>query len=168
MTHSASLEGKKGSAEGHERPGTTRRRYLGVATALAACGGATGVATSQPKLVKGPVQITWTFWATPDNIAFFQEMASSFQTAFPEVRVQQTQITGVYDEAILAMVTGGTPPDAMETGRPAATGWAVKGISTSLDPYLCARGVQGVGLLSDCYLAVEAQRQAVRLAARSG
>ena len=124
----------------------TRRRYLagaaiaGTGALAAACGGAAGSATSQPKLVKGPVQITWTFWATPENIAFFNETVSAFQTAFPEVKVQGTQIPGVYEDAIFTLVSGGTPPDAMETTRPTATGWAVKGISTALDPYLSRGG----------------------------
>ena len=102
-----------------------RRGVLaGAATAgvlEVACGGAAPGA-SQPGLVKGPVQITWTFWATPDNLAFFNETMSAFQTAFPQVKVQGNQIPGVYDEAIVALVSGGTPPDAMETARPTATG----------------------------------------------
>ncbi len=139
-------EGQWPEKSGVKQPAMTRRTYLatagaaGVTALAAACGGTVHSTSDQSKLVKGPVQIVWTFWATADNIGFFNEMIGNFQTTFPDVKVQGIQIPGVHDDAIFAMASAGTPPDAMETARPSATGWAVKGISGALDTYLARAG----------------------------
>jgi multiple sugar transport system substrate-binding protein len=123
----------------------TRRRLAGsagglIGAAAAACGASGGAddqrQQGQPTLVQGPTRITWTFWATQDNLHFFEKTARAFEQQFPQVKVETSWVTGAYAEKIIAMVTGGTPPDAMATTRPIAPGWAIQGITLALDPYL--------------------------------
>jgi multiple sugar transport system substrate-binding protein len=71
-------------------------------------------------------------------------VGKTFEQRFPQVKVQLSQVDGVYPEKIITMVTGGTPPDAMAIQRPAAPDWAVKGISLALDPYLQRGGFKEV------------------------
>lgn len=142
MSDSSTPEQQPTPVRPERRRGRTRRSLVGAASGLAgaaavACGAAGGTGgQGQPRLVQGPTQITWTFWATQDNIHFFERNARAFEQQFPQVKVETNWVTGTYAEKIIAMVTAGTPPDAMATTRPIAPGWATQGITLALDPYL--------------------------------
>jgi multiple sugar transport system substrate-binding protein len=129
------------------QPMTRRRlaRHTAAGTAgaaatalLAAC--APGQ-PAPPALVQAPTEITWTFWEGAAQAAFIDATAAEVERAHPKVKVvKSSMVVNTYDEKILAMVTGGTPPDVMGTLRFTSTSWAVKGVTTPLDPYLSRGG----------------------------
>jgi len=124
----------------------TRRRIVAVgasmgggAALMSACAG--GGQQSQPALVQAPVDLTWTFWEGAAQMAFIDATAAEVERAHPKIKLTKTPLTvATYDEKILAMVTGGTPPDVTGTLRFTSASWAVKGISTTLDQYLSRGG----------------------------
>jgi multiple sugar transport system substrate-binding protein len=127
--------------------GMTRRGLVSRAAVIGAVGAAPallaacGAGQSQPPLVSAPAELTWTFWEGPAQAAFIDATAAEVERAHPKLKVTKMSIpVATYDEKILSMVTGGTPPDVMGTLRFTSTSWAVKGITTPLDQYLTRGG----------------------------
>src|SRR5829696_4618395 len=120
--------------------GVTRRQFAaGIGTGASVGAGAAllsacGVGQpSQPALVQAQTDLQWTFWEGAAQMAFIDATAAEVERAYPKIKVTKTPLTvNTYDEKILTMITGGTPPDVTGTLRFTSTSWAVKGISTPL------------------------------------
>ncbi|HET7768538.1 MAG TPA: extracellular solute-binding protein [Chloroflexota bacterium] len=122
----------------------TRRRLVhsalpaAVVPTLAAC--APGQ-SAPAALVQAPAELNWTFWEGAAQMPFIDATAAEVERAHPKLKVVKTSVpVASYDQTVLTMVTGGTPPDVMGTLRFTSTSWAVKGITQALDQYLSRGG----------------------------
>ena len=120
----------------------TRRAFVAASSAavptVVAC--APGQ-SAQPALVQAPAELTWTFWEGTAQAAFIDATAAEVERAYPKLKIVKTSIpVATYDEKVLSMVSGGTPPDVMGTLRFTSTAWAAKGVTQPLDQYLSRGG----------------------------
>jgi multiple sugar transport system substrate-binding protein len=122
----------------------TRRQHVVAATlavgaaGLAACGtqpGGDGAPAAGP--TQGPAAISYSFWDAAAGQGHIDENIAAFQTGNPKITVDKVQIdVNGYDAKVIAMISGGTPPDVLATLRPTFPSWVVKGITLPLDAHL--------------------------------
>ncbi len=73
---------------------------------LAACGG------SKPA-TSGPVEITFTMWGAPEELAVWQAVVDDFHAANPNITVKvDVSDWDSYWTKLNTLIAGGTPPDA--------------------------------------------------------
>src|SRR5574342_702164 len=98
---------------------------------LAACGG-----TAKPT-EEGPVDITFTMWGAPEELAVWQAVVDDFHTANPNITVQvDVSDWDSYWTKLNTLVAGGTPPDVFAMDAPLFLDWQSRGALLNLKPYI--------------------------------
>lgn len=125
----------------------TRRHMLGVATAAAgllaaACGGQQGSTGTTPAGGAKPGgKITWSFWsANAEAVQSMLDQIKEFRVQNPTVEVEPVYTTSgqPYRDKVTAMITAGTPPDAMIVDAYWMPAFVESKMIQKLDPYLKA------------------------------
>lgn len=118
---------------------------LGATTAyLTACvpAVAPGAASSEPQAAGSaavePVKIVLTHWGGEAEAKYMLETANRFMEVEPNIKVEVIHFPDNYDEKLLTMIAGGTPPDVQMTLRFTYFSFVAKGVAINLQPYLDA------------------------------
>ena len=103
-----------------------------VSLLLAGCGG------SKPA-DKGPVDITFTMWGAPEELAVWQAVVDDFHKANPNITVKvDVSDWDSYWEKLNTLIAGGTPPDVFAMDAPLFLDWQSRGALLNLQPYIDA------------------------------
>lgn len=100
-----------------------------VSILLTACGGA---AANQ-----GPVEITFTMWGAPEELAVWQAVVDDFHKANPNISVKvDVSDWDSYWTKLNTLIAGGTPPDVFAMDAPLFLDWQSRGALLNLQPYI--------------------------------
>lgn len=111
-----------------------------AAMLLSACG-------SQPA-AQEPVEITFTMWGAPEELAVWQAVVDDFQNANPGITVKvDVSDWDSYWTKLNTLIAGGTPPDVFAMDAPLFLDWQSRGALLNLQPYIDANP----GFLEDVY-----------------
>jgi multiple sugar transport system substrate-binding protein len=98
---------------------------------LAACG-------AKPA-TEGPVEITFTMWGAPEELAVWQAVVDDFHKASPNITVKvDVSDWESYWTKLNTLVAGGTPPDVFAMDAPLFLDWQSRGALLNLQPYIDA------------------------------
>jgi multiple sugar transport system substrate-binding protein len=124
--------------------GETRRGLLGRSGAtavaagsgvlLAACGAQSGESAPAAGLSKEPITVAVAHNFPWRGQAAFDESVKTFQAKYPTLKVNELASAGDYNEKMVTMFAGGTPPDAMQVNNDAVPDFAGRGLLRSLEP----------------------------------
>ncbi|MEM7536781.1 MAG: ABC transporter substrate-binding protein [Chloroflexota bacterium] len=84
------------------------------------------------------VTLTLTHWGGESEATYMQSLADNFMEANPSISMDVVQFPANYDEKLLTMIAGGTPPDVQMTLRFTYFNFVAKGVVINLQPYLDA------------------------------
>jgi multiple sugar transport system substrate-binding protein len=102
-----------------------------AALLLSACG-------SQPA-AQGPVEITFTMWGAPEELAVWQAVVDDFHKANPDITVKvDVSDWESYWTKLNTLIAGGTPPDVFAMDAPLFLDWQSRGALLNLQPYIDA------------------------------
>jgi len=110
-----------------------------TAAALAACAPAvapTGATGGQAVAGGERVKLVLTHWGGESEASYMRDTADQFMAATPDIEVEVIHFPDNYDEKLLTMIAGGTPPDVHMTLRFTYFNFVAKGIAINLQPYL--------------------------------
>lgn len=79
---------------------------LAVVLALAVAIGAAGAMAAAER-----VQITFTYWGTPEMEQAFQKLIAEFEQEYPNISVNPIRVPSKYYDKLTTMIAGGTAPD---------------------------------------------------------
>jgi len=103
-----------------------------VSLLLAACG-------SKPAATNGPVEITFTMWGAPEELAVWQAVVDDFHKANPNITVKvDVSDWDSYWTKLNTLIAGGTPPDVFAMDAPLFMDWQNRGALLNLQPYIDA------------------------------
>lgn len=103
-----------------------------AALLLAACGGSQPAAT-------GPVEITFTMWGAPEELAVWQAVVDDFQKTNSNIKVNvDVSDWDSYWTKLNTLIAGGTPPDVFAMDAPLFLDWQSRGALLNLQPYIDA------------------------------
>ncbi len=126
-------------AEGISRRSFLKLAGVGAATTyLAACVPAAAPSEPAAGTVAEPVELVLTHWGGETEASYMLETADRFMEANPDIKVEVIHFPDNYDEKLLTMIAGGTPPDVHMTLRFTYFNFVAKGVATNLQPYLDA------------------------------
>ncbi|HEX6035547.1 MAG TPA: sugar ABC transporter substrate-binding protein [Anaerolineales bacterium] len=98
---------------------------------LSACGSAAAT--------QGPVEITFTMWGAPEELAVWQAVVDDFHTANPNISVKvDVSDWDSYWTKLNTLIAGGTPPDVFAMDAPLFLDWQSRGALLNLQPYIDA------------------------------
>jgi multiple sugar transport system substrate-binding protein len=101
---------------------------------LAACGGG-----AKPAAEQGPVEITFTMWGAPEELAVWQAVVDDFQKVNPNITVKvDVSDWDSYWTKLNTLIAGGTPPDVFAMDAPLFLDWQSRGALLNLQPYIDA------------------------------
>jgi multiple sugar transport system substrate-binding protein len=99
--------------------------------AMSACG-------SKPA-AEGPVEITFTMWGAPEELAVWQAVVDDFHKASPNITVKvDVSDWDSYWTKLNTLTAGGTPPDVFAMDAPLFLDWQSRGALLNLQPYIDA------------------------------
>jgi multiple sugar transport system substrate-binding protein len=75
-------------------------------------------------------------WDSADALAPFNSAITSFEAAYPGVKVQLEDVPQDYGPKLLAEFASGTAPDVFQVGDGDVSNFATKGVFEPLDPYI--------------------------------
>ena len=102
-----------------------------VSLMLAACG-------SKPAET-GPVEITFTMWGAPEELAVWQAVVDDFHKTNPNITVKvDVSDWDSYWTKLNTLIAGGTPPDVFAMDAPLFLDWQSRGALLNLQPYIDA------------------------------
>jgi multiple sugar transport system substrate-binding protein len=88
---------------------------------------------------KGPVDITFTMWGAPEELAVWQAVVDDFHTANPNITVKvDVSDWDSYWTKLNTLIAGGTPPDVFAMDAPLFLDWQSRGALLNLQPYIDA------------------------------
>ena len=91
--------------------------FVIAAIVLSACGSAAAN--------KGPVEITFTMWGAPEELAVWQAVVDDFHAANPNISVKvDVSDWDSYWTKLNTLIAGGTPPDVFAMDAPLFFGLA--------------------------------------------
>lgn len=134
--------------EGISRRSFLRMAGVGAATTyLAACvpagsPGAPAAGESAAGTAAEGVELALTHWGGETEASYMLETADRFMEANPDTKVEVIHFPDNYDEKLLTMIAGGTPPDVQMTLRFTYFNFVAKGVAANLQPYLDAANFQ--------------------------
>src|SRR6266542_1678746 len=116
----------------------TRRHILASGAALpflAACGATT---TEVPRSA-GPASgtVSWMYSANPATSGF-DKIAEAWPAKYPTVKLEPLYTPDDYDNKLLALYTGGNPPDVLRLNDDYILGYKTKNLIAALDKYVKA------------------------------
>ena len=112
--------------------------YIAGCTPVAAPGAATDAGEVSP--AAEDVSLALTHWGGESEAAYMQSLADKFVEANPGISVEVIQFPANYDEKLLTMIAGGTPPDVQMTLRFTYFNFVANGVVINLQPHLDAIG----------------------------
>ncbi|MBI2942228.1 MAG: extracellular solute-binding protein [Chloroflexi bacterium] len=92
-------------------------------------------ATSAPAKVPA-AKLVLTHWGGEAEAQYMKVLAERFEKAEPGIAIDRLHIPDNYDEKVLTMIAGGTPPDVQMTLRFTYFSFVAKKIALNLQPYL--------------------------------
>ena len=126
----------------------TRRRFLAPAgaalgAALAAACGAGGAADSAKPATGGAAtgSVSWMYSANPATSGF-DKIEDAFKAKHPNVKLEVLHTPDAYDDKLLALYTGGNPPDVLRLNDDYVLGYKSKNLIAALDKYVKASGLK--------------------------
>lgn len=83
--------------------------------------------------------ITYLLWGSPQEGAVWNQIATSFEAAHPDINVTvEVADWDSYWEKLRVQMAGGTPPDVFAMDAPLYPDWQSRGVLLNLQPYLDA------------------------------
>jgi multiple sugar transport system substrate-binding protein len=113
--------------------GTTTPTAAPATAAPATAAPATQAPTAKPALT-GTVRVG--SWDSADALAPFNSAITSFEAAYPGVKVQLEDVPQNYGDKLLAEFASGTAPDVFQVGDGDVARFAAQGVFEPLDPYI--------------------------------
>ena len=98
---------------------------LAVLVALFATGGTTQA--------RDQVKISIAFWGNNEEAATTKQMIAAFETANPNIQIDENWVQGSYEEKVSTMIAGGTPPDLWQVSQSDLPGFLDAAAPVSLD-----------------------------------
>jgi len=96
---------------------------------LVACGG--------KPAETGPVEITFTMWGAPEELAVWQAVVDDFHKANPNITVKvDVSDWDSYWTKLNTLIAGGTPPDVFAMDAPLFLDWQSRGALLNLQSYI--------------------------------
>lgn len=83
-----------------------------------------------------PVNLTFTFWGTPEQATVIYAAVDAFHKENPDIHVDATLVPGDYTGKLLTMFAGGSAPDVGWIEITPFPAFAAKGFFENLDPYV--------------------------------
>src|SRR4029079_18753593 len=115
--------------------GAALARGAGAGGFLAACGAQGGGDSAPPaELASGPLSLSVAHNFPWLGQAAFDESVRTFRQKHANIAVVEVASAGDYNEKIVTMFAGGTPPDTMQVNNDAVPEFAGRGILRPLDP----------------------------------
>jgi multiple sugar transport system substrate-binding protein len=106
---------------------------------LAACGapGATGSGGAAPGKFTAPVTVRYLMWASTSTVeqAQIKTLADKLTAKEPNLTVELTMGSAQFDDQLLAMYSGGTPPDTWQASSDNYKGYIAKDMLYDLAPF---------------------------------
>jgi len=110
-------------------------------SALAACapaaGGGTGAGGTPLAGTAASGSVTWMHSANPATSGF-DRIEAAFKSAFPQITLEVNQAPDDYDNKLLALYSGGNPPDVLRLNDDYILGYKTKNLIAPLDRYVKA------------------------------
>ncbi len=101
---------------------------------LTACGGG-----AKPAAQQGPVEITFTMWGAPEELAVWQAVVDDFHKANPNITVKvDVSDWDSYWTKLNTLIAGNTPPDVFAMDAPLFLDWQSRGALLNLQHYIDA------------------------------
>ena len=120
-----------------------------TAILLAACGttpptaaapttaAATAAVAATPATGKAPVEITFSMWGAPEELAVWKQIVADFEAADPNIKVNvEVSDWDSYWDKLKTQLAAGTPPDVFAMDAPLYLDYQSRGVLASLQPYL--------------------------------
>jgi len=108
--------------------------FVVVSLFLASCGGG-----AKPAAQEGVVEINFTMWGAPEELAVWQAIVDDFHKANPNIRVKvNVSDWDSYWTKLNTLIAGGTPPDVFAMDAPLFLDWQSRGALLNLQPYIDA------------------------------
>ncbi len=111
--------------------------YLAACTPAAPAASTAGSAVAEPGSAEA-TEIVLTHWGGEAEASYMLETADRFMETEPGIKVEVIHFPDNYDEKLLTMIAGGTPPDVQMTLRFTYFSFVAKGVAINLQPYLDA------------------------------
>lgn len=84
-----------------------------------------------------PVEITFTMWGAPEELAVWQKVVDDFHAAKPNITVKvDVSDWDSYWTKLNTLIAGGTPPDVFAMDAPLFLDWQNRGALLNLQPYI--------------------------------
>ena len=116
-----------------------------AALLISACG---SKPAEQAPADQEPVEITFTMWGAPEELAVWQAVVDDFQKEKPNITVKvDVADWDSYWTKLNTLIAGGTPPDVFAMDAPLFLDWQSRGALENLQPYIDANP----GFLDDVY-----------------
>jgi multiple sugar transport system substrate-binding protein len=78
-------------------------------------------------------QISVAFWGSNEEAAAIELMIDAFEEANPDISVERIWVQSDYEEKVLTMIAGGTPPDVIQISHTSMPGFADQFIPVTID-----------------------------------
>jgi multiple sugar transport system substrate-binding protein len=118
---------------------------------LAACGapGASSSGSGAPATFASPVTVSYLMWASTSVVEQGQikNLADKLKAKQPNITVELTMGSAQFDDQLLAMYSGGTPPDTWQQSSDNYKGYVAKNMLLDLAPFIRRDGTD----FSDIY-----------------
>ena len=87
----------------------------------------------------GPLEITFTMWGAPEELAVWQALVEDFHKANPNITVKvDVSDWDSYWTKLNTLIAGDTPPDVFAMDAPLFLDWQSRGALLNLQPYIDA------------------------------
>jgi multiple sugar transport system substrate-binding protein len=109
---------------------------------LAACGGQqpTAAPTTAPtagSAASAPVEITFSMWGAPEELAVWNQIVADFEAANPSIKVNvEVSDWDSYWDKLKTQLAAGTPPDVFAMDAPLYLDYQSRGVLLNIQPYL--------------------------------
>jgi multiple sugar transport system substrate-binding protein len=104
---------------------------------LAACGGGSAPAATQPAASNAPVTISMMMWGDPAELDVWKQIVADFHTANPNITVNvDVSDWDSYWTKLKTLLSAGTPPDVFAMDAPLYLDYQSRGVLLNLQPYL--------------------------------
>ena len=112
-----------------------------AAILLAACGTTQPtqavVPTTAQAASNAPVEISFSMWGAPEELAVWKQIVSDFEAANPNIKVNvEVSDWDSYWDKLKTQLAAGTPPDVFAMDAPLFLDYQSRGVLANLQPYL--------------------------------